>query len=150
MKFEGKEILNAPLVVVWDFITDPHKVEACVPGLKSMEVVEGGKLFNAEVEIGLGSMKVGFNAEVEWAELKKPNYAKMIAHGTAPGSAADVSSEMSLLEVEDGVELSWNADISIVGTIASLAARMMGSVTKKITGQFFKCLKSKIEAEILV
>ena len=148
MRFEGKEILNAPLDVVWNFVTDPHKVEACIPGLKSLEVIKDGKLFNAEVEIGLGSMKGGFSANVEWAELKKPIYAKMVAHGTAPGSAADVSSEMKLSEVENGVELSWNADISIVGTIASLAARMMGSVTKKITGQFFKCLKSKIEEDI--
>jgi len=54
---------------------------------------------------------------------------------------------MRLSEGGDGAtELHWTADIQIVGTIASLASRMMVGVTKKLTGMFFTCVKSKIEA----
>jgi carbon monoxide dehydrogenase subunit G len=40
----------------------------------------------------------------------------------------------------------WEADVQISGTITSLASRLMGGVTKRLTGAFFDCVKSKIEA----
>jgi carbon monoxide dehydrogenase subunit G len=33
-----------------------------------------------------------------------------------------------------------------MGTIASLASRMMGGVTQKLSAEFFACAKQKIEA----
>jgi carbon monoxide dehydrogenase subunit G len=47
---------------------------------------------------------------------------------------------------EDFTELQWSADIVVVGTIASLASRLMNSMTRKLTGEFFSCVKGKIEA----
>ncbi len=71
----------------------------------------------------------------------------MKAHGKAPGSGADVVSDMRLSSnPEDTVtELKWSADVSIVGSIASMAARLLGGLTKKLSGAFFECVKSKIE-----
>jgi carbon monoxide dehydrogenase subunit G len=54
---------------------------------------------------------------------------------------------MALSDGENGTtDLKWTADITIVGTIASLASRLMSPVTKKMTGIFFDCVKAKIEA----
>jgi carbon monoxide dehydrogenase subunit G len=41
--------------------------------------------------------------------------------------------------------LNWSSDITVVGTIASLAARLMGVVTQKLTDAFFECVRKKIE-----
>jgi carbon monoxide dehydrogenase subunit G len=41
--------------------------------------------------------------------------------------------------------LKWTAEVTITGTIASLASRMMGSVAQKISGQFFDCVRAKVE-----
>jgi carbon monoxide dehydrogenase subunit G len=40
---------------------------------------------------------------------------------------------------------SARSDVSIYGTIANLANRMMGGLTKKLSGEFFNCVKSQIE-----
>ncbi len=54
---------------------------------------------------------------------------------------------MVLSDGPDGsTEMKWAADVVVMGTIASLAARMMGTVTKKLTSEFFECMKKKIEA----
>ena len=37
------------------------------------------------------------------------------------------------------------ADVTISGSIASLATRLMGSVAQKLAGAFFECAKGKIE-----
>jgi hypothetical protein len=35
--------------------------------------------------------------------------------------------------------------VTVVGTIASLAARLMGTVTEKLTAARFECVRKKIE-----
>jgi carbon monoxide dehydrogenase subunit G len=145
MQFQGTVSINAPQKKVWQFLTDADFVAKCAPGVESLEIIEPNKKFHAVASIGLGNIKARFATDVEWIELEEPNRAKVKAHGTAPGSATDVIAEMTLLEKGEQTEMSWKADITVMGTIASLASRMMGNVTEKLTAQFFECVKSKIE-----
>src|SRR5215475_575530 len=102
MHLQGNVSINAPRAQVWEYLTDPNKVSQCAPGVESVELVE-------------------------------PERAKMKAHGTAPGSAADVVSEMTLSDLPGGgTQMHWTADISIVGQLAGLAARLMGTVSQKL------------------
>jgi len=147
MRFEGSLTINAPRGVVWVFLTDPHQVAQCVPGVESVETLVPDQKFRATAAIGFGSVKVRFTGDVEFLELDVPNRAKLKGHGNAPGSAADVTSEMFLSDGFDGTtEMKWTADVVILGTLASLAARLMSSVTQKLTAEFFNCFKKKIEA----
>lgn len=146
MHVEGAVTIASPQEEVWKFLTDPNAVGKCVPGLASMEIVVPDKQFNAVASIGLGSVKVTFNAQVEWLEMDAPNLARMKVHGVAPGSSMDATSEMVLSSGSDGqTDMKWSADVTVVGKIATLASRLMGSVTQKLAGDFFNCVKSQIE-----
>ena len=147
MHLQGNVTINAPRKQVWDYLTDPNKVSECAPGVESVEIVEPGKTFRGIAAIGFGSVKARFVGDVEFVELVAPDRAKLKAHGTAPGSATDVLSEMLLSDAPGGATmLNWTADITIVGQLASLAARLMGTVSQKLTGAFFDCVRKKIEA----
>ncbi len=147
MHLAGNVSIAAPRPKVWAFLTDPEAVAQCTPGLESMTVVEPGRKFRAVASVGLGSIKARFTLDVEWVDLQAPERALAKAHGTAPGSTADVSGELVLREASaTTTELQWSADVTIMGTIASLASRMMGSVTEKLAGQFFDCVRKKVEA----
>src|SRR5579859_3076967 len=147
MHLQGNVTINAPRKQVWDYLTDPNKVSECAPGVESVEIVEPGKSFRGIAAIGFGSVKARFVGDVEFVELVAPDRAKLKAHGTAPGSATDVLSEMLLSDAPGGATmLNWTADITIVGQLASLAARLMGTVSQKLTGAFFDCVRKKIEA----
>jgi carbon monoxide dehydrogenase subunit G len=79
--------------------------------------------------------------------MEAPRRAKMKIHGTATGGLMDTVSEMELQDGPEGsTEMRWTADVVVVGTIASLAMRFLGSVSKKLTGEFFACMKKRIEA----
>lgn len=146
MNFNGTISIKGSQEKVWEFLTDPEQVSQCVPGVESLEIVEPGKRFKAVAGLGLGTVKVKFKTDIEWLELEKPTRAKMQAKGTAPGSSMETTSEMRLSEgVDDQTDLHWTADVKIYGTIASLAARLMGSVTQKLSAAFFECVKKKIE-----
>ena len=146
MYFEGTVNINAPRQKVWDFLTDANFVAQCAPGVKEMVVVVPNQKYYAVAGVGFGSIVAEFRTDVEFVELVPIDRAKIKAHGNAPGSAVDAVSEMFLSDVSDGTtNLKWTADIAVVGTIASVAARLMGPVTKKMTGMFFDCVKGKIE-----
>jgi len=146
MLIEGKDNIKAGRADVWKFFTDAESVSQCTPGLESMEILEPGKKFRAVGALGLGTVKVKFKTTIEWTELSEPDRATMKMKGTAPGSSIDVTSEIELSDGADGsTDIEWKADVSIVGTIASLAARLMKPVTAKMTQQFFTCAKKNIE-----
>ena len=146
MHFEGNLSIQAPRAKVWDYLTDPEKVSKSAPGLESLEIVEPGKKFRATTSIGFGSVKVRFVNDVEWVDLDPPNRAQMKAHGTAPGSGVDATTSMTLTDGQGGAtDLTWTADVNVVGTVASLAARLMGGVTKKLTAAFFESVRKEIE-----
>lgn len=146
MHFEGALSIRAPREKVWDYLTDPEKVSKSAPGLESLEIVEPGKTFRATTSIGFGAVKVRFVNDVEWVDLDPPNMARMKAHGTAPGSGVDATTSMTLTDGQDGAtELAWAADVNVVGTVASLAARLMGGVTKNLTSAFFESVRKEIE-----
>ncbi len=146
MHLEGTTNIKAARQKVWEFLTDPHKVAGCAPGVESVEIIEPNKKFKATASIGLGSVKARFSGDGEFLELDAPNRAKIKGHGNAPGSAADVVSEMSLSDGPDGTtDLKWTADIVVLGQLASLAARMMAPVTQKLTAEFFNEVKKRIE-----
>ena len=147
MKLEGEVTIQADRQAVWDFLTDAEAISQCAPGLESMKIIEPDKQFEAVAAVGFGTVKVRFVTNVKWVELDPPNVAKMTAHGTAPGSAADVEGEMRLEDIpEGGTRISWSAEVVVSGTLASLASRMMGSVSKKIANTFFDCVKGHVES----
>ncbi|MEE9508031.1 MAG: carbon monoxide dehydrogenase subunit G [Anaerolineales bacterium] len=146
MELSGRVNIEAPREAVWDFLIDAESVSECVPGLESLEVIVPDEKFRASAQVGLGTVKVKFSAEVEWFDLDPPGRAKMRGRGTAPGSAGDAIAEMILEEGPDNsTDLIWTADVNVAGTIASLASRMMKSVAKKLSKNFFECVKKKVE-----
>jgi carbon monoxide dehydrogenase subunit G len=146
MKLEGDVTIQVPREEVWDFLLDIEGMSSCIPGLESLETVEPDRKYRATASVGLGTVKVRFDADVEWLELERPTRAQMKGHGTAPGSAGDATAEMVLSDGPEGSTLlTWWAEVLISGTIASLASRLMGSITKKLTTAFFDCVKERIE-----
>ncbi len=147
MYFEGTILIKAPREKIWKFLTDADFVAHCAPGVKGMSVIVPNEKYQALTTIGFGSVVAEFRTDVEFLELTPTDRAKVRAHGDTPGSAVDAVTEMILLNSTDGsTELKWTADIVVVGKIANVASRMMGSVTKKLTTMFFECVKRQIEA----
>lgn len=145
---KGEVTIRAPRKRVWDFLTDPNQIGQCAPGVEKIEVIEPNKRYRGIASVGLGGVKARFSGDVEILELDEPNRAKLKAHGTATGSAADAVSEMSLSDApEGGTLVHWTADVNVSGQLASLAARLMVPVSQKLAGVFYEEVRRRIEAE---
>jgi uncharacterized protein len=148
MQLKGEVTINAPRKKVWDFLTDPNQIGQCVPGVEKIETIEEMKKYHGIVSVGLGSVKARFSGNVEILELDEPNRAKLKAHGTATGSAADAVSEMRLSDGPEGTTIvSWTADINVSGQLTSLVSRLMVPVSQKLAGVFYEEVRKRIEKE---
>ena len=148
MKLAGDVTIKAPRKKVWDFMTDPNQIGQCVPGVEKIEMIEPLKKYRGVVSVGLGAVKARFSGDVDVLELDEPNFARLKAHGTASGSAADAISEMKLSDGPDGSTIvNWTADVVVGGQLASLASRLMVPVSQKLAGVFYEAVRKKIETE---
>ena len=148
MLLKGDVTIRAPRKQVWDFMTDPEQIGQCAPGVEKIEVIEPLKRYRGIVSVGFGSVKARFSGEVEILELDEPNRAKLKAHGSATGSAADATSEMQLSDGPDGSTLvHWTANVTVAGQLASLASRLMVPVSEKLAGVFYDNVRKKIESQ---
>jgi uncharacterized protein len=146
MFLKGDVTIHAPRKKVWDFMTDPGQIGQCLPGVEKIETIEPLRLYRGVVSIGLGSVKAKFSGNVEIIELEEPNYARLKAHGTATGSAADAISKMSLSDGPgDSTLVHWTADINVSGQLASLASRLMEPVSQKLANIFYDEVRKRIE-----
>jgi len=145
MEFSGEVPIKASREKVWAFLTDPHQVTLCAPGLQSVEVIDDTR-FKCVVRAGVGMIKGNFNFDIQWLEMDEPGHAKMVASGKMPGSAVSMTSNMDLLDDgSGGTTMNWSSDVRVSGTIAGVGARLMSGVADRQTKEIFDCIKSKLE-----
>lgn len=146
MKFSGTQEIAVPIAAVWTYLSDVHKVAECAPGFQSLEDL-GPEHWKALVSVGVGPVKAKFTLDVTRPEMREPDFMVVKGRGKAPGSTADLSGNMHLEAVsETQTRMDWEADVVVGGTLASVGARLMSSTSEKLAGQFFACLKSKLQA----
>jgi len=106
----------------------------------------GEEHWKALVAVGIGAVKAKFTMNVTRPELQEPEHMVVMARGKAPGSAVDMTGDMRLARVDDqDTRMDWKATAVVSGTIASVGARLLNGTVERLTGQFFDCLKAKLE-----
>lgn len=146
MQFTGSTEIAAPRDRVWAFVIDPQQVGWCGPGVEAIEEVDPTH-FRARAKVGIGVISARFNVDLELAEAVAPDRAVIKARGQAPGSAVEASGEMVLSGSPEGpTTMSWSADVSIMGTMASVGARLIEGTANKLINQAFDCMRAKLEA----
>ena len=145
MDFSGTQTIAAPIEKVWAYLLDVHKVAACVPGFQSLEEL-GEEHWKAVVAVGVGPVKAKFTLDVTRPEKHEPDLMVVQGRGKAPGSTVDLSGRMNLSAIDaEHTRMDWTAQVTVSGTIASVGARLLHQTAEKLTGQFFECLKTKLQ-----
>ena len=145
MEFTGTQNVGAPIEKVWAFLHDVNNVASCAPGFQSLEVLEE-EHWKAVVAVGIGAVKFKFTLDVTRPEMQPPDRMVVKGRGKAPGSAVDLQGDMRLTALDaEQTRMDWEANVIVSGTIASVGARLLSGTVQRLTGQFFDCLRSKLQ-----
>src|SRR5437764_9563692 len=146
MEFSGTQTIAALVEKVWAFLMDVNNVASCAPGFQSLEVL-GEEHWKAVVAVGVGAVKAKFTMDVTRDEMQEPEHMLIKGRGKAPGSAVDMSGQMHLSKISsEETQMDWKASVVVSGTIASVGARLLQGTAERLTGQFFACLKTTLQA----
>lgn len=148
MKLADQCILPARPETVWRALNDPAVLEACLPGCKSLAMLDE-RHFESTVQIRVGPVAATFKSNVELSDLDPPRAYTIVGTGNAGAVGfAKVTARVQLEPEAEATVLTYDADVEIGGKLMSVGSRLIQSAAGKNLDAFFGALKAHIEKEV--
>jgi carbon monoxide dehydrogenase subunit G len=140
--------VRAPIDQVWAYLLDVERVAPCMPGAELTEVVDD-RTWKGKVNVKLGPVAMSFAGTVVLqARDDQAHRLELRADGREQRGkgAASATATASLEAVEGGTQVSLHTDLTITGAAAQYGRGMLGDISKRLTGDFARCLEGNIGA----
>jgi uncharacterized protein len=148
MIIDGKFTLQAPIQTVWDNLLDPKTLGTCVPGTEKMEAIDK-ETYESVVAQRVGPFKVKLKFTTKLTEVRPPNYIKAVGRGADVTKLGNFSTEIEVNLTEtspNNVEVTYMANVSLVGRLATFGERIMRAKAKDVGDEFTKNLQNKLSS----
>ena len=144
MKLSGSYEFNTSPEKVWQTLTDPQSLSACIPGCEKLESV-GEDEYQATVTISMGPIRSKFDATVKMIDMKPYESYGLIIEGKGPSGFVRGESQVTLVSDNGKTTVSVVSDSSSGGLLARVGQRMMESFAKNMMDRFFTCLQQSVK-----
>jgi uncharacterized protein len=144
MEIIGTQTIPAPRATVWAALNDPEVLKKCLPGCESVERTADDE-FKVVVVTSIGPLRARFNGVLRLTEVNAPVSCVMVFEGQ--GGAVGFgkgSSAVTLTETPEGTALAYSAQAHVGGKLAQVGSRLIESVAKKMTDDFFKAFRKQL------
>ena len=145
MELDGKRVISADRATVWAALNDAEILRQCIPGCQELSgsPQEG---FAATVKQKVGPVSATFKGAVALENVVPEQSYTIVGEGKGGVAGfAKRSADVTLVETEDGTELSYLANAKVGGKLAQLGSRIVGGFARKMSDQFFDRLQEQIE-----
>ena len=137
-----------PVGEVWDALTDPEKVVACVPGASLIEKLDDDN-YKGKVQLKFGPVKAGYNGLITFTE-RDADAKKMSLKGTGIDDKGKGNAEMVMnanLSEKDAnnTEVNVTMNISVTGMLAQFGSRLISDVSNNVFDQFVYNFQSLLD-----
>ncbi|NQW21865.1 MAG: carbon monoxide dehydrogenase subunit G [SAR202 cluster bacterium] len=143
MKLSGSYEFNAPPEKVWQTLTDPKSLSACIPGCEKLEAT-GKDEYSATVTVAMGPIRSKFDATVKMVDQKPYESYKLVIEANGPSGFVRAESQVKLTDNNGNTTLNVESDSSSGGLLARVGQRMIESFAKSMMDRFFTCLQQSI------
>lgn len=138
LEFADTVVLATTKDQLWSLISDPETLTECVPGAESIERVSERK-YELDITRGVASMSLSLTGEAEFVEMSPPDYivTKGGAFDGKTGSDFEVLAAMEMTDVEDGVELTYTAEVEYSGGVSTIPKRVLKPIVERDVDTYF-------------
>lgn len=144
MKLSGSYEFNASPEKIWQTLTDPASLSACIPGCESLDAV-GADEYKAKVAVSMGPIRSRFDATVKMQDQKPFDSYRLTIEGNGPSGFVRGESQITLTGNNGMTTVKVESDSSSGGLLARVGQRMMETFAKSMMDRFFTCLQQSVK-----
>jgi carbon monoxide dehydrogenase subunit G len=145
VKVSGEREFDAPRTTVWRVLNDPNQMAKLMPGVESFDV-QDDRHWQAKVKVPLGLGGLRMSIDFEKTEERELEFAKLHAKGNGVGAIMNMDTSFSLSDgANGGTHMKWEADVHILGPVASMGQRVLQPIVNQQVGQVLGALEKQVE-----
>jgi carbon monoxide dehydrogenase subunit G len=144
MKVSGERTFDAPVETVWRVLNDPSQMAKTMPGVESFDI-QDDKHWRANVKVPLGLGGLRMSIDFEKTEEREPEFAKLHAKGNGVGAIMNMDTAFNLSEGDGGTKMLWEADVHILGPVASMGQRVLQPIVNQQVSQVLGALDKQVQ-----
>lgn len=136
MKIAGANVLPHPVDQVWSALLDPAVLVSTIPGCSRLETT-AEHTYAMTVTAGVAAIKGTYDGACSLSDLVEGESLVMRLQGAGAPGTVDATVAVRFEEVPEGTQVSYDADAVVGGMVGGVGQRMLGSVSKRMAGEFF-------------
>lgn len=145
MDLSGSEEIAASRQQLWEGLQDPAVLSKCIPGCKEMTET-GPDEYDVKMQLKVAAVGGTFDGKVKLFDKDAPRTCHITVSGGGSLGTGEGRAKFTLAEVgPDRTQLDYEGSGEIGGLVAGVGQRVLGSVAKHLTKQFFKALRKHYE-----
>ena len=144
MKVTGERDFQAPVATVWEVLNDPNRMAKTMPGVESFDV-QDERHWRAHLKIPLGLGGLRMSIDFEKTEEREPDFAKLHAKGNGVGAIMNMDTSFHLSEAGAGTHMKWEADVHILGPVASMGQRVLQPIVNQQVSHVLSALDQQVQ-----
>jgi carbon monoxide dehydrogenase subunit G len=137
MKISGDNTIPYPVAKVWDALLDPGVLVRTIPGCERLETT-GENTYAMTVTAGVAAIRGTYDGTCALSDLKQGESLVMRLQGAGAPGTIDATVNVAFSPAGDGAtRVVYDADAVVGGMVGGVGQRMLGSVSKRMAGEFF-------------
>jgi carbon monoxide dehydrogenase subunit G len=145
---EKSFVVKAPAAAVWELLTDPYRVAACLPGAAITGQGEDGS-WGGTITIKVGPVTASYRGKLRFERLDAAAHeAEIAASGqeTRGKGGADMRMKSRVVERSPGeAEVVVVSDVNVVGILAQFGRGMIQDVSDQLFQKFTAAMRNELE-----
>jgi carbon monoxide dehydrogenase subunit G len=136
MRISGHDTIPFPVARVWEALLDPAVLVRTIPGCERLETT-GEHAYAMTVTAGVAAIRGTYDGTCALSDLKEHESLVMRLTGAGAPGTIDATVNVSFAEADGLTTVAYEADAVVGGMVGGVGQRMLGSVSKRMAGEFF-------------
>ena len=146
MVFKSRHEFAAQPEAVFDAMTDPRVVAACLPGCDGLDPI-GENRYEATMTVGVAAIKGRFRGTVELCDLQRPSSYSLRVNGRGSIGFSKGEARIAIAAQGEGSLVSVEAKAQVGGAVARVGQRLLAGTAKTMADKFFASLRDHVETD---
>lgn len=146
MRISGDNTLPHPVDEVWDALLDPTVLVRTIPGCERLETT-GEHAYAMTVTAGVAAIRGTYDGTCALSDLVPHESLVMRLRGAGAPGTIDATVHVAFAPADgSSTRVSYDADAVVGGMVGGVGQRMLGSVSRRMAGEFFDNVGAAIGA----